>query len=326
MKKKIQVLIPGGLNTDLIGLGVPRLLGSGELTLGGNLQIGPGGKSRNMAQMCSALLGPGSVVLIGKTVKDPYGLWKVPLDALQAAGVNTDYIQIEPFDPGSPKYPGIAFIPVDTHGNNQIYVLPGINADFVPGDLERCRDLFADPAKPCLLLAMEMPLPTLFKALDLAREFDLLVILDPGGISEDQLDLLLPRLDGIFLVKPNEQEAEILTGIRVHDFNTAQEAAGRLTSLGVRNVLITQGEAGAYLFGNQVGLHLPSPMLETTGEKDATGCGDQVAASLMAALIQAYPLEEAVRLAVKSGTLQFGRNGIRAVLPHEIGFNTQKHG
>ncbi len=49
--KNFSVIVPGGLNTDILDLGVDRLLSPGELTLGGKVNIGSGGKSRNMAQM-----------------------------------------------------------------------------------------------------------------------------------------------------------------------------------------------------------------------------------------------------------------------------------
>ena len=93
MNLKLRIIVPGGLNTDLIGLGVDHLLGPGELTLGGSFHIGPGGKARNMAQMAATWLGSDTVAMIGKTVRDPYGLWRVPVDALVEAGVNTDYIR-----------------------------------------------------------------------------------------------------------------------------------------------------------------------------------------------------------------------------------------
>ena len=38
MDKNIKVIVIGGLNTDIIGLGVRELLGAGELTLGGELK------------------------------------------------------------------------------------------------------------------------------------------------------------------------------------------------------------------------------------------------------------------------------------------------
>lgn len=45
----------------------------------------------------------------------------------------------------------------------------------------------------------------------------------------------------LHLITPNETEAELLTGIRVTDDATAQQAARRLHEAGVANVVITLG-------------------------------------------------------------------------------------
>lgn len=87
----IKIIVPGGLNTDIIASGVSKLASRGELVVGEKLKIGPGGKSRNVAQMIAALTGGGTVAMIGKTAKDPLGLWKIPFNALTEAGVNVKY-------------------------------------------------------------------------------------------------------------------------------------------------------------------------------------------------------------------------------------------
>ena len=83
---KLRAIVIGGLNTDIIGLNVNNLAGPGELVFGEELVIGPGGKSRNMAQMIAAYCGKNTVAMIGKTCKDPYNLWKAPYQALKDAG------------------------------------------------------------------------------------------------------------------------------------------------------------------------------------------------------------------------------------------------
>ncbi len=159
--KKVKIIVPGGLNTDIVGYGVKRLLGPGELTLGGRLKIGPGGKSRNMAQMAAAYLGKDRVVMIGRSCVDPFGLWKVPLTALEDAGVNTSHIKIVDFDESEGKYPGLALIPVDRRGRNQIYVLPGVNEDFSPQDVDDAENVFQNPrGDKFMILALEIPLAT----------------------------------------------------------------------------------------------------------------------------------------------------------------------
>jgi len=313
---KPLVIVPGGLNTDIIGLGVERILSPGELTLGGRLRIGPGGKARNMAQMAAAYLGRDRVAMIGRTAQDPFGLWRVPIRALEEAGVDSTYVKILSVEEAEGGYPGIALIPVDKTGRNQIYVLPGVNAEFSPADVEAARELFFDQKrKRVMLLAVEIPLDTVRHCLDLAQSQKIPVILDPGGLGDPNVDFLNER---VFLLKPNEHEAEMLTGCVIEGFDTASAAADLLLARGVKNVLITHGERGAYFFGQDARFAIPAPEVADSKLCDETGCGDQVSALLAACLAEGRTVEEAVELAVLGGTLQFHRAGIQPISREEL--------
>ena len=130
--------------------------------------------------MIAMLSEPWKVAMIGITSSDPYGLRKIPYDALQEHGVCMEYVKIYPFEK-THKYPGIALIPVDRQGNNQIYVLPWISDDFPPSHIHEARALF-EQAK-YLALTMEMPTETALEAIDMAPQYKLKVIFDPGGIN-----------------------------------------------------------------------------------------------------------------------------------------------
>lgn len=112
------------------------------------------------------------------------------------------------------------------------------------------------------------------------------------------------------MIKPNEHEARLLSGVAVHDFKSAKDAARIIINSGVENVLITAGAKGAYLFTHSEDLEIPAPKLKTAGVKDETGCGDQAMAALCAALQAGKDLKQATTIAVRAGTLQFCHSGI----------------
>jgi len=310
------IIVPGGLNTDIIGLGVEKLLAPGELTLGGKLKIGPGGKARNMAQMAAAYLGEGTVAMIGRSSKDPFGLWEIPMQSLNDAGVDTTFIKILSFDEAGQKYPGIALIPVDEKGRNQIYVLPGVNEDFSTQDVEEAQELFSDEGKKkILLLALEIPMETAKYCIEKAASNGIRIVLDPGGMSAPAAEIIDEK---IFLLKPNEHETKILTGLPVDDFESAKKAADILLSKGLQNVLITHGAEGAYLFNRDVSLHIRVPDVEDSAVHDETGCGDQVTAIVASGLAEGRDFIEAAELAVRAGTLQFNKAGIQPVSRQEL--------
>lgn len=312
----IKIIVPGGLNTDVIASKVSKLAASGEV-VGEELKIGPGGKSRNIAQMIAALTGKDTVAMLGKTTKDPFGLWKVPYDALVTAGVNVEHVEVSEF---TGIFPGVALISVDKQGNNQIYVLPGINNTFSSVDIDVAVNLFEQAGKNSgtLALSLEMPLPTALHAIDVANQHELRVVLDPGGM-EAGVDYSALLQKKIFLLKPNEHETEMLSGVKVVDLDSAKHAAEILMRSGPQNVLITAGVHGAYLVTKNSSTHIPIPNITTnSNEKDATGCGDQTMATICALLSEGKDIIEAAKIGILSGTLQFHKAGITPVTQEEL--------
>jgi ribokinase len=314
----MKTIVIGSLNTDLVATGIKQFPKPGEHVYGKELLIGAGGKSRNIADMIAHLTSENTVAMVGRTVKDPYGLWKLPMDALAKATVNTDYVNVLDYQEAN-KLPGIALIPVDEQGNNQIFVLPGISDDFSPADIDSAAPLFeaVGANNGSLVLTLECPLNTATHAVEQANKHGLKVLFDPGGLqADDNIDELIKA--GIFLIKPNEHEAKMLTGVEVADFETAKQAAAKLQAKGIKNVFITHGVNGAYLFTETDQTHIPIPKVEANNEKDETGCGDQTMAATCALLQDGKSLKEAAQLAVLAGTLQFYKSGIQPITRKEL--------
>lgn len=314
----MKTIVIGSLNTDLVATGIKRFPKPGEHVYGKELLIGAGGKSRNIADMIARLVPENTVAMVGRTVKDPYGLWKLPVDALAKSTVNTDYVNVLNSEE-TDKLPGIALIPVDEQGNNQIFVLPGISDDFSPSDIDSAAPLFETVGtnNGFLVLTLECPLDTAIHAVEQANKHGLKVLFDPGGLQvSDNIDELIKA--GVFLIKPNEHEAKMLTDVEVTDFESAKQAAAKLQAKGIKNVFITHGVNGAYLFTETEQAHIPIPQVEAGNEKDETGCGDQTMAATCALLQDNKSLKEAATLAVLAGTLQFHKLGIQPITRKDL--------
>lgn len=314
----MKTIVIGSLNTDLVATGIKNFPKPGEHVYGKELTIGAGGKSRNIADMIAHLAPKDSVAMIARTIRDKYGLWQPPMDALTKIGVNTDFVNIVEGSE-SQKLPAIALIPVDENGNNQIFVLPGISDDFSTSDIDRAEPLFKEVSrdKGFLVVTLECPLKIVKYAMKKANEHGLKIVFDPGGIEDNvKLDDLLQS--GIYIIKPNEHEAKMLTGIEVTDFESAKLAASKLQEKGTKNILITVGVNGAYLFTDKIQKHFPIPEVKTGNDKDETGCGDQTIAALVAALQDGKAIEEAVEQAILAGTLQFHKISIQPIEKSEL--------
>jgi len=317
----LQVIVPGAMHTVISVIGVPELPGEGQDAFGPELHIGSGGKSRNIAEMTGWLAGPGRVAMISQTARDQYGLWKIPYDALHDAGVNTEHVRIADYATTG-LYPGLAMVSVDQHGNRNASVYQTVMDSFSEENIDAALPMFEAAARNdgILALSMELPYETAVHAMKRGHETGLRTILDPGGLA------VRSRYDELFqhkpyLVKPNEHEAEQLTGQRIMGLTTARKAAQILMWKGAQNVLITDAERGAYLFRamDDIGDHLPAPRVnDAVTQTDATGCGDQVMGALCASLGRGEDLLRASRIGVIAGTMQYMRPGTPPVKQHEL--------
>ena len=200
--------------------------------------------------------------------------------------------------------------------------MPGINTDFNKDDLDKAESLFniVKDNNGIFGLSLELPLETAIYGIQKAGDLGIKVILDPGGISKDTDYSELLKQD-IFLIKPNEHEAKLLTGVEVTDFETAKKSAQCFFDSGIRNVLITHGKNGAYLAAQKKETHIPIPDIPKSDQADETGCGDQVTAVLCAEIALGTDILEASKIAVLAGTLQFNKVGIQPISRDEINWH-----
>ena len=247
-----QVVVLGTLNTDISVVGVPRLPGPEEDAFGIRLAITAGGKARNAAEMLARLLDAGSVAFIARTVQDPFGLWRVPYDALCSAGVDTRYVRVSGAD-GETGAPAVALLAVDVDGRHSSTANIEPASSLSEADIEAASLVFdqVSARRGLVAMSLEMSGPVALYAVRAAAEHSLRVVLDPGGWTESAR--YVPRLaPDVFLIKPNALEAWRLTGLEVSGFATAEMVADRLRLHGIQNVLITDGANGAYLFGDRL--------------------------------------------------------------------------
>ncbi|HUS08216.1 MAG TPA: bifunctional hydroxymethylpyrimidine kinase/phosphomethylpyrimidine kinase [Bryobacteraceae bacterium] len=140
-----------------------------------------------------------------------------------------------------------------------------------------------------------------------ARGFRFPLVIDPVMISkhgtllihEDAVEALRGELlASAFLLTPNLQEAEALTGLQVRDLPAMRQAAERLRDLGAKHVLVK----GGHLPGSPIDLLLASGMAyEIPGERVETrhthGTGCTYSAAITAELAKGTELVDAVHLA-----------------------------
>lgn len=299
-----RLLVVGSVNVDMV-VRSGRLPARGETVIGGRFSMAAGGKGANQA-VAAARLGA-EVTLLARVGRDGFG--DDALASYAAQGINTGWVTRDTQLPT-----GVALILVNEQGENLISVASGANEALLPADIERAAELFHN--SDMVLLQLETPIDTVACAARLAHRSGVRVMLDPAPAPLTPLEASL--LATIDYLKPNQQEAEQLTGITIGDSASALDAVRALVDGGVQAAIVTLGSGGACWAA-----HGQSPGSFDTGmvgghaveAVDATAAGDAFSAALACALASGQPLEAAVRRANLAGALAATRIGAQPSLP-----------
>lgn len=259
--------------------------------------MNPGGKGANTA-VAAARLGA-NVVFICKTGNDVFGHQSIAI--FKDAGIDVSHIVIDADNPS-----GVALITVDKDGENCIVVASGANATLSPGDLTGIEDLVASSA--AVLMQLEIPLPTVQYVAALAFQKGVKVILNPAPACEIPDELLRH----ISIITPNKTEAEMLTGIKVFDLQSAKSAAGALGRKGIKTVIITMGNMGALVLHDNVFNHIPAVPVDAI---DTTAAGDVFNGALAVALSEGKDIIQATRFASMAAAISVTKLGAQASAP-----------
>jgi ribokinase len=157
-------------------------------------------------------------------------------------------------------------------------------------------------------MQFESPLKCVLEAARLARRHGVKVLLDPAPPTKFPKELL--KL--VFAIRPNADEAEHLTGVKVKDRPSARKAALALLRKGVQIAAVQAGNAGDLVLSAQEEFLVPRLKVKSV---DATGAGDAFAAGLAVAIAENMPLHEAARFANVTAALSTTKFGAQAGMP-----------
>lgn len=291
-----KILVIGSSNTDMVIL-TNHFPKPGETIIGGTFLLNPGGKGANQA-VAAARLGA-EVTFVTRLGNDLFGT--KALEGFVKEGIDVSQIIFD-----QKHASGTALITVNSAGENTIVVAPGANNRLFPASLKNLYALLSSHA--FLLMQLEVPLQTVMYAAEMARINGKKVILNPAPATKLPQELL----QGLYLITPNETEAEILTGIEVKDEATAEKAAGELKKQGVKNVIITLGEKGAWLSAGEYNCLVAAPKVTAI---DTTAAGDVFNGALAYSLSLTLDWRYAVENACKAAALSVTRIGAQASAP-----------
>lgn len=296
MDKK-GVLVVGSSNLDLV-VTAKRFPNPGETIFGNKFEMFPGGKGANQA-VCASRLGC-KTTFIGKMGNDDFK------EKLSQIMVESD-VDISNLFVDDKEHTGTALITVDGNGQNQIIVISGSNMKLSPSDIESKSLLFKEAS--VVLTQLEIPIETVLKVGQLAKDNNALFILNPAPAVQLP-ENLFPLVD---IITPNESELELISGIKITDQDSIAKAANALIERGVKNVIVTVGERGSVLINNSC---LKQFGVNKVKVIDSTAAGDAFNGALATSLAENHSIEESIEFANRIASITVTRMGAQSSMPY----------
>lgn len=298
---KRQVVVVGSLNMDLVTQ-AHRFPQKGETILGQKHSQIRGGKGANQA-VSAARLGA-SVSMIGAVGKDPFG--QELKQALEEEGINTEGIYVT-----EQEFTGVAQITL-AEQDNSIIVVPGANYTCTPDWIEQHQLLIKQA--DILLLQLEIPLETVEKAIELAYQYQVPVVLNPAPAAQLRED----TLKKVTFLTPNETELIELVKGKVDDQSQLNEMILELIKAGVKHVVLTKGKDGVEHqsadehLQTQGSNSYPSYNVEVV---DTTGAGDAFNAGFAVGISEGKSISKAIKFGSAVAALAVTKYGAQLSMP-----------
>jgi ribokinase len=297
MADQKTIVVLGSLNMDLV-VRAQRAPAGGETLPGQAFFTIPGGKGANQAVAISRL--GGRAAMVGRVGADSFG--EQMSQNLASNGVDIRYLRRV-----TEVSTGVALIVVEENGENRIIVVPGANGLVKREDVDGAAELIR--MSGLLVMQFEIDPDVVGYAVDLAYRLAVPVLLNPSP-PYALADELLHKLTYLVL---NEHEAGLISGVKVQDPQSAEEAAGVLSSRGAGTVILTLGGQGVVAASAGQVWHVPAYAVEVV---DTTAAGDAFIGGLTVSLSEGEPLPKALRFANAAGALTVTRLGAQTSIPN----------
>jgi pseudouridine kinase len=254
----------------------------------GSIRISPGGVGRNVAENL-ARLGV-STLLLSAVGDDSVGRYL--LEATAAGGVDVSRIIV------SSDLPSASYLAVlDENGNPVLSI-----DDMHIMELVTPKYIYANrkwiTGASMIVLDANLSPASIKSAISVAAKASVPICVDPASLA--LAPRVSPHLSQLFMVVPNQDEAEALSGVPSTDSDQATAAAQKLVSMGVETAVITLAEKGLVYATSEESGRVPAIQIEV---KDPTGGGDALTGALVFGLVNGFSVSEAVRLGVSAAAL-----------------------
>lgn len=293
----MKIAVIGSNMVDLITY-TDRMPKPGETLEAPEFAIGCGGKGANQAVAAAQL--NANVMMITKVGDDLFG--ENTINNFKKYNIDTRFVKTV-----ENTSSGVAPIFVDPNSQNRILIIKGANNHLSPDDINEA----AESLKQCklMILQLEIPLATVYAAIDFANKHQIQVILNPAPATKELNIEYACKCD--FFV-PNETELEILTGMPVDTMEAIYQAGHHLLDKGLKNLIITLGQQGSLWMTKDSQHHVKPVQVKAI---DTSGAGDAYIGCFASEYVQHYDVLKAMQRASAYAAYSVTRRGTQSSYP-----------
>lgn len=290
-----EIITMGSINQDIF-VNADQYPKLGDTVWVKSVNNQPGGKGANQAISLSKI--GNEVRFIGAVGQDNQG--QNMLDNLKKYGVNTEYISIK-----DDINTGTFIVILDGNGENTMLGTLGANNYLTELEI---KNAFENTDAQYFLLQLETNKDAIEKSIEIAKQKDIKIILDPA--PADGYDEKF--LKHAFIVTPNQQEAQVISGVEVNDRESAEKAAKIIKTKGAENVIVKMGDKGSMILTNDKTTFVPAYQVDAV---NTVGAGDVFAAAMTVYLNDSLNIEEAVKFASAASAIKVSKEETQEAIP-----------
>lgn len=276
------VCIVGSINMD-VTISTDKIPEQGETVIGGTFATYFGGKGANQA--VSAARAGVNVKMIGAVGEDDFG--HTSLTHLRSENIDTTAVDMLP-DVST----GVANI-ILTEQDNRIIVASGANFEVTPEIIVSNEQQIKE--SDVVLLQLELPIETVQRAIEMAYQHNVPVILNPApyaALSKETLEMCT-------YMTPNE--IELTDMLKLMSFESIKE-----------KLIVTLGSYGVSYYDQGDERQVEG---YDVAVKDTTGAGDTFNGVLAAMTAKKWSTVEAIRFANAAAGLSITKEGAQSGMP-----------
>jgi pseudouridine kinase len=280
------VLVIGAAGIDIKGqAGAPLVPGS---SIAGTIRSTSGGVARNVAENLARL---GEKVVFLSAIGDDASGIRVK-NRLVDAKIDISHLIV------TKNFRTAAYVALFDKHKNPIYSIDDMNIleSITPRVIYRKRNLVRNAAM--IMIDSNLSEKTIASIIKQAMIKDVPVVADPTSTS--LAPKLKPYLKHFYMITPNANEAEILSGQVIRTRQQAIRAAKKLVEFGVDIAIITLAERGVVYATDDTSGHIPAL---TSRVVDLTGAADALTGAMLFGILNEFSIDEAVRLGASAAAL-----------------------